>query len=107
MEEVECWRMVEEVQKNDAQTNVDDVNVEAPSPSKIRVVNEATSWEFVSAIQTFTTVEEPLYLPITGPNVAIGAEVRNTKDKIIGRYLFGTSSPIATLKESCTVSPRP
>jgi hypothetical protein len=46
-------------------------------------------------------------LPIKGPKAAIGALVKKTKERTMGRYLFGTSSPIATLKLNCTVSPTP
>ena len=44
---------------------------------------------------------------MTVPNVAIGALVKKMNDRAMGRYLFGTSSPIAVPKESWIASPRP
>lgn len=44
---------------------------------------------------------------ITVPNVAIGALVKKMNDNAIGRYLLGTSSPMAVPKESWMASPKP
>lgn len=44
---------------------------------------------------------------MTEPIPAIGALVAKMKDRTAGRYLFGTNSPMATLKLNCTVSPIP
>jgi hypothetical protein len=102
MELIELWWEIKEEKENGSQTTSNDIDVENPPPTE--PCGDKLSCCFL-LVYTDRIMEEDL--PMTGPNEAKGALVKNIKDAMAGRYLFGTNSPSATENVSCTTSPRP
>jgi hypothetical protein len=106
MKEFKGGWVIEKKQENYSQSNSNYIDIVAPTPTEGWVADEPPGYKLVSIACNLFAFDS-CYSPIIGPNVAIGAFVKKMKDNTIGLYLFGTSSPTATLKLSCTVSPSP
>lgn len=92
MKKFECGWVVEEEKQNHSQCDGNNVDVICPSPTKVGMLDEFSGFKQCSAHAQ--QVDLMINLPMIGPNVANGAFVAKMKLITIGRYLFGTNSPI-------------